>query len=41
MRFREGEVARIQVNNRLAKEESSVHWHGLLGPNLKDGVPYI
>ena len=41
LRFREGEVARIHVNNRLAKEETSVHWHGLLVPNLEDGVPYI
>lgn len=41
LRFREGDVARIQVNNRLAKEETSVHWHGLLVPNLEDGVPYI
>lgn len=41
MRFREGEVARIYVNNRLANEENSVHWHGPLGPNLQDGVPYI
>ena len=41
LRFREGEVARIQVNNRLASGETSVHWHGLLVPNLEDGVPYI
>lgn len=41
LRFREGDIARIHVNNRLAKEETSVHWHGLLVPNLEDGVPYI
>nr|MBP6506107.1 multicopper oxidase domain-containing protein [Opitutaceae bacterium] len=41
LRFREGDVARIHVNNRLAKDETSVHWHGLLVPNLEDGVPYI
>ena len=41
LRFREGQVARIHVRNRLAKEETSIHWHGLLVPNLEDGVPYI
>jgi FtsP/CotA-like multicopper oxidase with cupredoxin domain len=41
LRFREGEIARIHVRNRLAKGETSVHWHGLLVPNLEDGVPYI
>jgi len=41
LRFREGDVARILVRNRLAKDETSIHWHGLLVPNLEDGVPYI
>ncbi|CAM3063591.1 multicopper oxidase family protein [Rariglobus hedericola] len=41
LRFHEGDVARIHVNNRLAREETSVHWHGLLVPNLEDGVPYL
>lgn len=41
LRFREGDVARIHVRNRLTKEETSTHWHGLLVPNLEDGVPYI
>lgn len=41
LRFREGEIARIHVRNRLAKEETSTHWHGLLVPNLEDGVPSI
>jgi FtsP/CotA-like multicopper oxidase with cupredoxin domain len=41
LRFREGDVARIHVNNRLANEETSTHWHGLLLPNLEDGVPYV
>lgn len=41
LRFREGEIARIRVNNRLANEETSVHWHGLLVPNLEDGVPHL
>jgi FtsP/CotA-like multicopper oxidase with cupredoxin domain len=41
LRFREGEVARIHVRNGLADEEVSLHWHGLLVPNLEDGVPYL
>lgn len=41
LRFREGDVARIRVHNRLANEETSIHWHGLLLPNVQDGVPYI
>ncbi len=41
LRFREGDVARIHVRNRLAKRETSLHWHGLLLPNLEDGVPYL
>ncbi len=41
LRFREGEWARIRVHNRLKKEETSTHWHGLLLPNIHDGVPYI
>ncbi len=41
LRFREGDVARIHVRNRLKSEETSTHWHGLLVPNLEDGVPYL
>jgi FtsP/CotA-like multicopper oxidase with cupredoxin domain len=41
LRFREGEIARIHVRNRLTTEETSTHWHGLLVPNLEDGVPYL
>jgi FtsP/CotA-like multicopper oxidase with cupredoxin domain len=41
LRFREGDVARIHVRNRLTAEETSTHWHGLLLPNLEDGVPYL
>lgn len=41
LRFHEGEIARIEVRNRLAKEETSIHWHGLIVPNLEDGVPYV
>jgi FtsP/CotA-like multicopper oxidase with cupredoxin domain len=41
LRFHVGEVARIVVRNRLAVGETSLHWHGLLVPNLEDGVPYL
>jgi len=41
LRFREGDVARITVTNGLADETTSVHWHGLLVPNLEDGVPEV
>ena len=41
LRFRVGDVARIVVRNRLAAGETSLHWHGLLLPNLEDGVPYL
>ncbi|KAB7742130.1 copper resistance system multicopper oxidase [Parvibaculum sedimenti] len=38
LRFREGEDVAIHVTNRL-KDDSSVHWHGLLLPGEMDGVP--
>lgn len=41
LRFVEGDTARIHVYNDLARETTSTHWHGLLVPNLEDGVPEI
>ena len=38
--FTEGDVAEIYVHNQL-KEETSLHWHGLLLPNKEDGVPNL
>ena len=38
--FIEGDHAVIHVKNEM-DEETSVHWHGLLLPNLQDGVPYV
>ncbi|MBK6749452.1 MAG: multicopper oxidase domain-containing protein [Acidobacteria bacterium] len=38
--FTEGDIAEIHVKNNL-KEESSLHWHGILLPNEQDGVPYL
>ena len=40
LRFKEGDLARIRVHNRMS-EETSVHWHGVLVPNEMDGVPYV
>jgi CopA family copper-resistance protein len=40
IRLREGQEARITVENRL-DEDSSIHWHGLLLPFQMDGVPGI
>lgn len=38
LRFRQGERARIVVENRLP-QPTTVHWHGLRLPNAMDGVP--
>lgn len=40
LRFTEGDDAVLRVRNDL-KEETSVHWHGLLVPNDQDGVPHV
>ena len=39
-RFTEGDDAVIRVRNDL-REDTSVHWHGLLVPNDQDGVPHV
>jgi FtsP/CotA-like multicopper oxidase with cupredoxin domain len=41
LRFRVGDTARIRVHNRLRREDTSIHWHGLLLPNPQDGVPGV
>ncbi len=41
LEFTEGDSAEITVNNKLEKEEVSIHWHGLLLPPMMDGVPYV
>lgn len=38
--FTEGDTADIYVHNKL-KNETSIHWHGLILPNEQDGVPYL
>ena len=40
LRWREGQEAVIQVNNRLA-QASSIHWHGIILPQPMDGVPGV
>jgi FtsP/CotA-like multicopper oxidase with cupredoxin domain len=41
LRFREGELLRILLQNALPSEPTTVHWHGLLLPAAMDGVPDI
>ncbi len=39
--FTEGDTAEIVVHNAMEKEETSLHWHGLILPYQYDGVPYL
>jgi CopA family copper-resistance protein len=39
--FTLGDTAVIRVHNQIKKEETSVHWHGILLPNEQDGVPNL
>ncbi|HNR53821.1 MAG TPA: multicopper oxidase domain-containing protein [Flavobacteriales bacterium] len=41
LEFTEGDTALIIVHNVMGKEETSLHWHGLILPNEFDGVPYL
>ena len=38
LRWREGERVSLRVSNRL-REDTSIHWHGILLPANMDGVP--
>jgi len=40
IRLKEGQLATLRVTNRL-KEDTSIHWHGLLLPPAVDGVPGV
>ncbi|MEO8218667.1 MAG: DUF4396 domain-containing protein [Acidobacteriota bacterium] len=40
LRFRQGDRVRINVRNRLP-ESTTVHWHGLILPNIMDGAAHI
>lgn len=41
LRLREGQNAVIRVTNRLARDSTSIHWHGLILPFRMDGVPGV
>lgn len=41
LRFRVGDTARIRVHNRMQRQDTSIHWHGILLPNEQDGVPHV
>lgn len=38
LRWREGDTVTIRVRNRL-KQDTSIHWHGIILPANMDGVP--
>lgn len=40
IRYREGDMFRVLVNNRLTVP-TTLHWHGMLVPNYMDGVPGV
>lgn len=40
IRLREGQKVRLSVTNHL-REDTSIHWHGLLVPFQMDGVPGV
>lgn len=40
LRFREGQDVALRVNNAL-REDTSIHWHGLILPADMDGVPGV
>lgn len=40
VRLKEGQTARINVTNQL-KEDTSIHWHGIILPPNMDGVPGV
>ena len=40
LRFRRGDRVRINVTNRLP-ESTTVHWHGLILPNVMDGAAHV
>ncbi|MBP2159005.1 MULTISPECIES: copper resistance system multicopper oxidase [Asticcacaulis] len=40
LRLKQGQNVKLSVTNRL-KEETSIHWHGILVPPQMDGVPGV
>src|SRR5215831_3468806 len=41
IRVREGSILRVEVENALPTDPTSIHWHGLLVPAGMDGVPDV
>ncbi|NAW50050.1 multicopper oxidase domain-containing protein [Elizabethkingia argentiflava] len=39
--FTEGDMAEIHVHNRLKKENTALHWHGVMLENKEDGIPFL
>jgi CopA family copper-resistance protein len=39
LRWREGSTVTLRVRNALARDTTSIHWHGILLPANMDGVP--
>lgn len=39
LRWREGDTVTLRVANRLRREDTSIHWHGMILPAEMDGVP--
>ncbi|MBC7553163.1 MAG: multicopper oxidase domain-containing protein [Taibaiella sp.] len=39
--FTEGDTAEIYLHNNLKREQTSLHWHGVILPNQADGVPLL
>lgn len=39
--FTEGDIAEIHVHNKLKKENTALHWHGVMLENKEDGIPYL
>jgi CopA family copper-resistance protein len=38
--FTQGDTAEVYLHN-LMNTETSLHWHGIVLPNMQDGVPYL
>ncbi|AQX12777.1 MULTISPECIES: multicopper oxidase domain-containing protein [Elizabethkingia] len=39
--FTEGDTAEIHVHNNLKKENTALHWHGVMLENKEDGIPFL
>lgn len=40
IRLRQGERLHVMLQNKLP-QDTTIHWHGLRGPNAMDGVPHL